>query len=385
MTTRSTGPQGDPAVRRSAGARRLGRAGLVAAGATAALAALPAASGLAATAHRGGGAHQTAYTQTNLVSDIPGVARITDPNLVNPWGMAEVPHGPLWVSNTGTNTATIYTGALRGGPLTPASLVVKTPAATPPTPTGATGQVFNGTKGFIVSDGTHSGPATFIFATISGDIDAWNPAVGTASGTSTNAVAVVKAPATSTFTGLAILGQTLYAANARSPRLEVFDSKFQPVTLAAGAFTDPRLPAGLETFNVAAIGGRIYVSYAAGEDNTPGAGVVDVYSPSGMLLKRLISAGPLNEPWAMVTAPSHFGSFSGDLLVGNFGNGGINAFNPRTGAFLGALKNADGHPILIDRLWDLSPGNGVAGTPHELFFSAGIGDEEHGLLGTIAG
>jgi uncharacterized protein (TIGR03118 family) len=217
------------------------------------------------------------------------------------------------------------------------------------------------------------------------DIDAWNPAVGTASGTSTNAVAVVKAPATSTFTGLAILGRTLYAANARSPQLEVFTSKFQPAALAPGAFTDPRLPAGLETFNVAAIGGRIYVSYAAGEDNKPGAGVVDVYSPSGTLLKRLISAGPLNEPWAMVTAPSHFGSFSGDLLVGNFGNGGITAFNPRTGAFLGALKNADGHPILIDRLWDLIPGNGVAGTPSELFFSAGIGDEEHGLLGTIAG
>ncbi len=377
MITHSPGSvEGPPDQQSKApGRRRLWQAGVLAVGASAALAVLPAAPGFAAAKSA------TPYTQTNLVSDIPGVARITDPNLVNPWGVSEFPKGPLWVSDNGTDVSTLYTGAVGGSPLTPVPLVVKIPGGAP------TGQVFNGTKGFVVHHGKQSGTALFIFASEKGVISGWNPAVGAVGkATSTQAQLAVKVPH-AVFKGLAIAGSRLYAANFHSGHVAVFNSRFHRVL--RGRFKDPRLPHGYAPFNVTTIGGNLYVSYAKqdadrGDDVAgPGHGFIDVYSPKGMLLHRLVRRGALNSPWGMVIAPSGFGSFSNDLLVANFGDGALNAFNPVTGAFLGPLKNADGNPIVISGLWGLILGDGAAGTPHTVFFTAGLADESHGLLGTI--
>jgi uncharacterized protein (TIGR03118 family) len=354
---------------------RLRRAALAMAGASAALVMLPGTSGSAAV-------KATPYTQTNLISDIPGVARITDPNLVNPWGVAEFPGGPLWVADNNANVATVYTGDVGGTPLTSPGLVVKIPGGAP------TGQVFNGTSGFVVHHGLQKGPAKFIFSSENGDITGWNPAVGgTGTATSTTAELAVSVPH-AVYKGLAIVGHRLYATNFHSGHVDVFNSRFHRVR-KEGAFTDRALPDGYAPFGIASIGDKLYVSYAKQNAQRhddlagPGRGFVDLYSRGGKLLKRLIHRGMLNSPWGMVIAPAMFGSFSNDLLVGNFGDGAINAYDPSTGAFRGALKNTDGNPIVIQGLWGLILGNGVAGTPQTLFFTAGIADEAHGLLGAI--
>jgi len=349
---------------------------VLAVGASATLAVLPATPGLAAAKAA------TPYAQTNLVSDIPGVARITDPNLVNPWGVSEFPKGPLWVSDNGTNVSTLYTGAINGSPLTPVPLVVKIPGGAP------TGQVFNPTKGFVVHHGKQSGAALFIFATEHGVIAGWNPAVGASGpGPSTHAQVGARVK-NAVFKGLAIARGRLFAANFHSGRVVVFNSKFHRVR-THGRFTDHKLPRHYAPFNIAKIGGRLFVSYAKqdadrGDDVAgPGHGFIDVYSLRGKLLQRLVRHGALDSPWGMLIAPSGFGTFSHDLLVANFGNGALNAFNPVTGKFLGPLKNADGNPIVISGLWGLIRGDGAAGTPHTVFFTAGLADESHGLLGTI--
>ncbi len=377
MMTRSPGPVDGPSAQRShTPGRRLWGAGVLAVGASAALAVLPATPGLAAAKAA------TPYTQTNLVSDIPGVARITDPNLVNPWGVSEFPKGPLWVSDNGTDVSTLYTGAIGGSPLTPVPLVVKIPGGAP------TGQVFNGTKGFVVHHGKQSGAALFIFASEAGVISGWNPAVGAVgNATSTHAQRGVTVR-NAVYKGLAIAGRRLFAANFHSGRVDIFNSKFHRVR-SAGAFRDRRLPHGYAPFNITSIGGHLYVSYAKqdadkGDDVAgPGHGFIDVYSTGGKLLHRLVRRGALNSPWGMLIAPSSFGTFSHDLLVANFGNGALNAFDPVTGKFLGPLKNADGNPIVISGLWGLIRGDGAAGTPQAVFFTAGLADESHGLLGTI--
>jgi uncharacterized protein (TIGR03118 family) len=386
MMMRSAGPAaGRPAQRSKTSGRRLWQAGFLAVGSSAALAVLPATSGLAATtgaAKPASAKAATPYAQTNLVSDIPGVARITDPNLVNPWGVSELPNGPLWVSDNGTNVSTLYTGALNGSPLTPVPLVVKIPGGAP------TGQVFNGTKGFVVRHGKQSGAALFIFASENGVIAGWNPTVGAVgTATSTKAQVGVKVP-NAVFKGLATMGGRLYATNFHSGQVDVFNSHFRRV-FTAGGFRDPRIPHGFAPFNITSIGGNLYVSYAKQDaqrhDDVAGAGhgFIDVYSPKGMLLHRLVRRGALNSPWGMVIAPSSFGTFSNDLLVANFGDGALNAFDPATGAFLGPLKNGDGNPIVISGLWGLILGDGAAGTPQTVFFTAGLAAESHGLLGTI--
>jgi uncharacterized protein (TIGR03118 family) len=377
MTNRLPEPVAGPAAPCSWNPRRLRRAVLLAAGASAALALLPAAPGIAASA-----ATPTRYTQTNLVSDIPGVARITDPGLVNPWGVAELPKGPLWVADNGSNVATLYTGDLGGSALTPVNLVVKIPGGAP------TGQVFNGTTGFVVRHGKQSGPALFIFSSENGGITGWNPGVG-AQGTapSTRAQRAASVPH-AVDKGLAIVGRRLYVTNFRSGHVNVFNDRFQRVRIP-GAFTDARIPRGYAPFGIASIGNRLYVSYAKQDaqrhDDVAGRGhgFIDVFSPHGTLLRRLVRRGVLNSPWGMVIAPSVFGAFSNDLLVGNFGNGAIHVFNPLTGKLLGALKNTDGNPIAINGLWGLIRGDGAAGTPQTVFFTAGIADEAHGLLGSI--
>jgi uncharacterized protein (TIGR03118 family) len=319
------------------------------------------------------------YQQTNLVSDLPGVAEVTDPNLVNPWGMSSSSTSPIWVSDNGSDQATLYNGA---GQIQ--SLVVNIPAGAP------TGQVRNPTAG-------NFGGAVFIFASENGGIDSWQPA------NLTTAAINVPVTASSVYKGLALgtssSGATLYATNFRSGKVDVFNNNFGSASLS-GTFTDPNLPTGYAPFGIQNVGGNLVVTYAlqdaAKHDDVSGQGngYVDLYDANGNLIRRLVSGGtltsPLNSPWGIALAPSNFGQFSGDLLIGNFGDGTINAFDPTTGAFLGTLDDASGKPIVIQGLWGLLFGNGGSGgATDELFFSAGIPSlggtdiEAHGLFGAL--
>jgi uncharacterized protein (TIGR03118 family) len=337
-----------------------------------AIAALALAVAAPAGAH-GGGNGANVYKKRNLVSDIDGVARITDPNLVNPWGLAFGPTTPAWVSDNGTGVSTLYSGGVRKSIPMIVPLVVTIPDGKP------TGMVFNGTSGFKVN----GAPAHFIFDSEAGTVTAWN--AGTAAQTVVpNSGAIYKGLAIATRGGTPLL----YAADFHGAKIDVFDQGFAPTTVPGG-FVDPNLPAGFAPFNVQEIAGRLVVAYAQqdadAEDEIagPGLGYVDVFDTSGNLLRRLVSQGALNAPWGLALAPSHFGPFSGDLLVGNFGDGAINAYDTRTGSSRGTLKNKDGNPIKINGLWALRFGNGVIGTPTSLLFTAGIADEDHGLFGEI--
>jgi uncharacterized protein (TIGR03118 family) len=325
-----------------------------------------------------------AYRQTNLVSDLPGLAELTDPDLVNPWGMAAGPTTPAWVADNGTNKATIYRGFVEGSPIQKVPLVVSIPGGAP------TGQVFNPTPGFVVSSGTASGPALFLFTSEGGQITGWNPGVPPPP-PSTQAQVGASVP-DAIYKGLALAstaaGTFLYAADFHNGRIDVFDSNFNLVHLP-GSFSDDAIPAGFAPFNVQTLGGRLYVAYAKQdadrEDEVagPSLGFVDVYDLNGNLLRHLIERGQLDAPWGLALAPARFGRFSGALLVGNFGNGRINAYDPESGEFLGRLRSEDGRPIEIDGLWALRFGNGVTGNRTTLLFTAGIDDEAHGLFGAI--
>jgi uncharacterized protein (TIGR03118 family) len=325
------------------------------------------------------------YHQTNLVSDLPGLAQLTDPDLVNPWGLAAGPTTPAWVADNGTDVATIYPGFVNGSPITKAGLVVSIPGGAP------TGQVFNPTAGFVVRAGDASSPARFLFDSEAGLVTGWNPGVPPPP-PSTQAQVGANVPG-AIYKGLAIAdsgGATyLYAADFHNARIDVFDQGFNLVHLS-GSFQDPAVPRGYAPFNIQELGGQLYVAYAKqdaeAEDEVagPALGFVDVYSTDGQLLRHLIEHGQLNAPWGLVLAPAAgFGRFSGALLVGNFGNGRINAYNPSTGEFLGRLRHEDGSPIEIEGLWALRFGNGVTGDPTTLLFTAGIDDEAHGLFGAI--
>jgi uncharacterized protein (TIGR03118 family) len=330
------------------------------------------------------GTGANSYVQTNLVSDIAGVARITDPHLVNPWGMSASPTSPIWVSDNGTNVSTLYAGAVGGTALKPAALVVKIPGGAP------SGQVFNATANWVIRSGSHSAPASFIFASEAGMITGWNSAVPTPAPSTSAQVGVTVANAV--YKGLALTtgaaGNWLYATNFHAGTVDVFDKNFKLLHWA-GAFHDAQLPAGYAPFNIANFGGQLYVTYALQKpdkhDDAAGAGhgFIDVYDLKGKLLKRLASRGPLDSPWGLAMAPQGWGRFGGDLLVGNFGNGRISAFDPASGAFIGQLRNADGVAITIDGLWGLMFGNGTAGTPNSLMFTAGIVGEADGLMGMI--
>jgi uncharacterized protein (TIGR03118 family) len=329
------------------------------------------------------------YRQTNLVSDINGIAAFTDPNLINPWGIAFSPTGAFWVADNGTGFSTVYNG--KGQPVPPKSpLVVSIPPASGSGPGSPTGTVFNGTTGFVISQGTASGPAAFLFGAEDGTISGWNPAVSP-----TSAIIAVNNSASAVYFGLALAsnndGTFLYAANGLESTahpngtIDVFNQNFAPASLQ-GSFTDPHLPAGYAPYNIQAIGGSLVVAYFL-ESNSPpqvGQGFVDVFDTQGNLIRRLISHGPLDAPWGLVRAPGNFGQFSHALLVGNVSNGLINAFDFKTGNFLGTLKDEGGHPIQNGGLWALTFGNGgMGGDQHTLYFAAGIGDYGHGLFGAI--
>jgi len=316
--------------------------------------------------------------QTNLVSDIPGLARVTDPLLVNPWGMAASGTSPWWVADNGTGVSTLYNG--NTGVKSALTVTVPTRAGGTP-PSNPTGLVFNNTTGFTLATG---GKALFIFVNEDGAVSAWNGAQGT------QAVRM-RDLADSSFKGLAIgsVGSAnyLYATDFANSAIQVFDSGFAPTTLGGG-FTDPGLPSGYSPFGIKNLGGKIYVTYAlkGGEDEVAGAGLgfVDVFDTNGNFIQRVASQGTLDAPWGLAIAPSDFEQFSNALLVGNFGDGRINAYDPNTYAFLGQLLDEQGNPIAIDGLWDLGVGNGANGGPlSSLFFTAGLDDESHGLFGEL--
>ena len=333
------------------------------------------------------------YQQTNLVSDLPNIAQFQDPNLLNPWGLSHSPTSPWWVSDNGAGVSTLYNG---DGTARSLVVTIPPPAGSPPGTTSApTGNVFNGTSGFVVTEGGKSGSSFFIFATEDGTISGWNPGVDP-----THAVLAVDRSgvgAGAVYKGLAIgsdgSGTFIYATNFRFGTVEMFDSNFKLVL----SFTDPKLANTCPLpnqcyapFGIQNIGGNLYVTYAlqdvAHHDDVsgPAHGFVDIFDTNGNLIQRLVSHGRLNSPWGLALAPADFGRFSNDLLVGNFGDGRINAIDPNNGAFLGQLSVQPGNPITIDDLWGLAFGNGAsAGGTNELFFTAGINDEADGLFGTI--
>jgi uncharacterized protein (TIGR03118 family) len=312
--------------------------------------------------------------QTNLVSNIPGLAEITDSSLKNPWGVSFSSSSPIWVSNQGTSTADLLT--VHGLTVTQNLLEVSIPT-TAGGPQGPTGQVNNSTSSFLLN----GAPAAFIFANLNGTISAWNMSAGT------TAQIEITTPG-AVYTGLAIgSGSTplLYAANGAQNRIDVFDGSFNPLPLGAGAFSDP-FP-GLVPFNVQNIGGKIYVTYAlpgrpAEIAATEGQGGVAVFDTNGNLLQTLINGSKLASPWGITIAPSNFDGFANDLLVGNFSfaAGEINAFDPTTGAFLGKVISDPS----FQGLWSLAFGNGGSGgDPSILYFTTGLNEESDGLLAAL--
>ena len=324
------------------------------------------------------------YLVRNLVSDIPNLADHTDPNLVGAWGISESAASPFWIADAGSGLSTLYT---TNGTAIP--LVVHIPGAGGSARGIPTGTVFNGSTGFEVAPGK---PAAFLFDTLDGTISGWNSTVDR-----THAVVKVdNSGIGASYTGLA-MGTSgsityLYAANFHSGKIEVYNSTFTPVSLL-NAFQDSMLPAGYAPFNIQNLGGNLYVAYALQNASKsfaaggPGTGYVDVFSPSGALMHRLISQGPLNSPWGLAIAPATFGVFANDLLVGNFGDGTVNAFNPATGAFQGTVNDVLGTPVVIPNLWALQVGNGGSGgDPNAVYFTAGIPGPDngnHGLFGRL--
>jgi uncharacterized protein (TIGR03118 family) len=357
------------------------------------------------------------FIETDLVANKPvltdanGVVHApahVDPNLLNPWGVGESATSPFWVSNNGSGTSTLYDAAG-----VPRSLVVSIPAPGNPLGTGGapTGLVFNigsAQQAFPISgfakDGTATtAPATFLFATEDGTIIGWNPGVnpmgfdpakaGTygiiAVDNSNNPVAGSGA----VYKGLAIAtgaGKTLlYATNFRAGTVEVYDAAFTRV-VSPGAFTDPHLPRHYAPFNIVPISGGLVVTFAvqdaAKHDDVGGVshGIVDTFDLSGHSLKRFAQHGQLNSPWGVALAPTSFGAFAGALLIGNFGNGHINAFNPSTGEFIGKMRDPAGRTLAIDGLWSLLVGNGGNGGDRQtVYFTAGPNNEKDGLFGAI--
>ena len=324
------------------------------------------------------------YQQTNLVSDVPGMAQFTDPDLVNPWGLISSSNSPWWVADNGTGLSTLYNGSgvKQSLVVTVAPLPMSSDPATP------TGVVFNGSSDFQLLMGTPTSAARFIFVTEDGTVSGWNPSVDPTHSIikSTSSSAIYKGVTIAQSGG----GNFLYAANFHDGTVDVFDVNFAPVTLPAGAFADPELPDAFAPFNVQNIGGDVFVAFAKQdadrEDEVAGRklGYVDVFDGSGTLLQRLENGPWMNAPWGLALAPAGFGKSSGKLLVGMFGSGQIATFDPISGEFEGLLRGRRGKPIEIDGLWALRFGNGAnAGPTNTLFFTAGIDDEQHGLFGTI--
>jgi uncharacterized protein (TIGR03118 family) len=329
------------------------------------------------------------YKQTNLVSNLSGVAPTRDPNLQNAWGLVHGPSTPWWVSNNAGGTSTLYTGA---GAIVP--LVVTIPnAPSQPAPGSPTGVMFNGSlTDFLLAPRM---PAIFLWVTEDGTVQGWNPGVEP----TTAVIEVDNSRVPNPTNGAVYKGATIaeifgkkfiLAANFRSGRVDVFDTDFKQRAISEEKFEDDHIPRGFAPFNVQGYGPNIYVTYArqdaAKHDPVGGAGLgfVDIFSSKGRLLARLEHGNWFNAPWGVVLTPADFGEFSHTLLVGNFRGGTIAAFNPLTGHFLGNVLNPNGSTLNIDGLWALGFGNGGSSGPgNTLFFTAGPDNETNGLFGTL--
>ncbi len=348
------------------------------------------------------------YVQTNLVSDGFIQAAHTDANLVNSWGLAHGPFGPWFVADNGTAVVTVYDG--QGNALPPGNPLVIAAAPDTAAPSGA---VFNDTFGFLISKGNHKAPAQFLFASEDGTVSGWNPFID-----ATHTIVVIdnSAGGNAVYKGLALArskahdgnsrnenqdndgdlglersdhgghnGTRLYLANFRAGVVEAYDSQFSPLF----TFTDANVPAGYAPFGIRGLGDKLIVTFALQDDAKhddvagPGHGYVDLFDADGHLLKRLVSEGDLNSPWGLALSPHNFGMFGDALLIGNFGDGRINAFK-LDGTPLGKLQDANGNDIVIAGLWGIDFGNGVlAGPRNALFFASGPDGENHGLFGKL--
>ena len=321
------------------------------------------------------------YTQTNLVSDIPHLAAWTDGNQKNSWGIAFGPGGPFRIADNGTSLSTLYKA---DG--TPLPLVVTIPPAMGAQgPSAPTGTVFNAGGDFVVTKDGKMGSSLFIFDTEDGTISGWNPTVDL-----THAVRVIdNSKFGAVYKGLATAltpaGKRLYAANFHNGVVEIYDSKFKWLS----SFTDTSVPPRYAPFGIQLIRGQLFVTFAerdadGGDDLAgPGHGFVDIFDLEGHFVRRFASRGKLNSPWGVALAPPTFGKFANKLLVGNFGDGRISAFDPMTGAFLGQLLDSKGMILSINGLWSITRGGGLGSTTSDFFFTAGINDEADGLFGKL--
>ncbi len=322
-----------------------------------------------------------AYIVHNLVADQPGIADFTDPNLVNPWGLYTTTSSPFWVNNAGTGLATVYSS---NGAVSATKIPVP-PSAKGSSPSVATGGIANATGGFQVN-----GKApTFIFVTADGTISADTGSTGVIQVDNSSSGAIYYG---FTAAGSATAGPpapTLYVANFASGKIEVYDTNYKPTTVS-GTFTDPAVPAGYAPFNIWNLGNKLYVMWAKQNSSKTfsaagaGNGAVSIFDLNGNLIHNVAVGGTLNAPWGVAIAPASFGLFANDILVGNFGDGTINAFDPNTFAFQGQLMDQNGNVIVLPGLWGLLLGNGGnGGDPNAIYFVAGTGNEKHGLLGSI--
>jgi uncharacterized protein (TIGR03118 family) len=365
---------------------------------------------LMAIAGPAGAASAGRYVQTNLISDIAGLAEVTDPNLLNPWGLAFFPGAsPFWINENNAGFSTLYFADAVPFPALPRVIIPPPPPSTAMgTPTGIVANFLVGFGAFpIVLDGMNFGPSLFIFDTEDGTIEAWNVNPPIAPGIPDPLMAVIVVDNSAgggsdgaVYKGLALgannaNGPLLFATNFRSGKVDVFDTNFQsPNPPLSGSFTDPKLQHGYAPFGIQNINGQIWVTYAMQDKarhdpvNKPAHGFVDVFDTDGNLIQRFAQHGHLDSPWGLAMAPATFGQFANDILVGNFGNGAINAYDPKSGHWLGTLRGTDGRPLVNDGLWSLTFGgalnsDGSTSSADTLFFSAGLNDEADGLFGTI--
>ena len=330
------------------------------------------------------------FSQTNLVSNSAGNAPTVDPNLVNPWGLARSPTGPWWVANNQTGVSTQYDGAGNRLPLgDPLAVRIPPPAGSAPdTASLPTGVVYNDTAAFVVSNGTAAAPAQYIFATEDGTIAGWNETVDP-----TAAILTVDRSGEALYKGLATgsnaRGQFLYATNFRSHSIDVYDRTFALDSLS-DQFEDSGIPSNYAPFGIQNVSGDLFITYAKVSSDQesdvpgPGNGYVDVFDTDGVFVRRFATQGQLNSPWGIVQAPISFGRFGGAIIIGNFGDGAVNAFNPIGGTFLGQLSRPNGDPIAIPGLWGLGFGNGsAAGSNETLYFTSGPNQQRDGLFGML--
>jgi uncharacterized protein (TIGR03118 family) len=335
--------------------------------------------------------HNLTLKQVNLASNVPGLAPLTDTDLKNPWGAALTATSPLWVSEQVADSSSLYTLAPGASTTTEVENVQVT---LPGSVAGPSGVVANTGTGFVLTKGTVSAPAAFIFDTLDGHIEAWSPKVDPLIGDTEDKVTVAGAG----YTGLAIAGtgrgERLFAANFVQGTVDVFNSAFKQVKLASWQFTDPRLPQGYVPFNAQALDDRIFVTYDKPDAAThregvgAGIGVVDEFDADGRLITRVATGGDLNAPWGVAIAPRGWGAFAGSLLIGNFGDGRISVFAKEGHGFAShatgqILDAATGKPFAEPGLWAILPGTATTGGTNALWFTSGINDEADGLLGVL--